>query len=235
MASPKMLVAVAAAAVAAALLQVSSAVPLSAFVSYGVRSTSGYTDDSALEAGDDSNSVSLMSPNNVAFPFFSTAYSNVYININGLVSFDQAVATYTPDLFTGEGYAAIAPFWADVDTRADFIHPSTTENKVYYSFRDTTGDTETLQQVNTILLPVLHGATFVPTYLLVVTWLKVSTTPTLSSSPAPTSRTPSSSSSRPTERTSALGPGMAWVGLGRLGGLGRRVGGTAGAYRARSI
>jgi hypothetical protein len=48
--------------------------------------------------------------------FFGTSYSQLYVNNNGNVTFDQALSTFTPDNLLQTSRVIIAPFWADVDT-----------------------------------------------------------------------------------------------------------------------
>jgi len=51
--------------------------------------------------------------------FFGTTYSSLYVNNNGNVTFNGAMWQYTPyGLTTATGRPVIAPFFADVDTRA---------------------------------------------------------------------------------------------------------------------
>lgn len=50
--------------------------------------------------------------------FFGTNYSQTYVNNNGNLTFDNALGTFTPEPFSSVGIPIIAPFWADVDTRA---------------------------------------------------------------------------------------------------------------------
>ncbi|MCL2590895.1 MAG: PEP-CTERM sorting domain-containing protein [Betaproteobacteria bacterium] len=49
--------------------------------------------------------------------FFGEEYSQLYVNNNGNVTFDYALATYTPFGLTNTSRVIIAPFFADVDTR----------------------------------------------------------------------------------------------------------------------
>ncbi|XP_060678204.1 sushi, nidogen and EGF-like domain-containing protein 1 [Hemiscyllium ocellatum] len=54
----------------------------------------------------------------INFPFFETSYRSLYVNNNGVVSFQAAVSQYTPNPFPLEnGKAFITPFWGDVDNR----------------------------------------------------------------------------------------------------------------------
>lgn len=52
------------------------------------------------------------------FNFFGTTYSQVYVNNNGNVTFDAALSTYNPFPLLTTNRVIIAPFFADVDTRA---------------------------------------------------------------------------------------------------------------------
>ncbi|HEU4719663.1 MAG TPA: nidogen-like domain-containing protein [Bacteroidia bacterium] len=56
---------------------------------------------------------------NIPFNFclYGTTWTQLYINNNGNVSFGSPYATYTASGFPVNGYAMVAPFWADVDTR----------------------------------------------------------------------------------------------------------------------
>ncbi|WP_319496835.1 nidogen-like domain-containing protein [uncultured Cohaesibacter sp.] len=50
--------------------------------------------------------------------FFGTTASSMYVNTNGSISFGSGISTFTPTTISGGLYNLIAPFWADVDTRA---------------------------------------------------------------------------------------------------------------------
>lgn len=52
--------------------------------------------------------------------FFGQTYTgtSVYVNTNGSISFGGGISTYTPTAISAGGMPMIAPFWADVDTRA---------------------------------------------------------------------------------------------------------------------
>ena len=47
--------------------------------------------------------------------FFGTEYTSLYVNSNGLITFDSPETSYTPSGISGLGEPAIAPFWSDVD------------------------------------------------------------------------------------------------------------------------
>ena len=50
--------------------------------------------------------------------FFSMTHNSLFVNTNGNITFSDALGTYTPDAFPVAARPMIAPFWADVDTRA---------------------------------------------------------------------------------------------------------------------
>ena len=50
--------------------------------------------------------------------FFGLNFTQLYVNNNGNVTFDAALATYTPFGLTATNRQIIAPFFADVDTRS---------------------------------------------------------------------------------------------------------------------
>jgi hypothetical protein len=50
--------------------------------------------------------------------FFGTTYSSLYVNNNGNVTFDAPMWEYTPFPLEAKTRKMIAPFFADVDTRA---------------------------------------------------------------------------------------------------------------------
>jgi hypothetical protein len=56
----------------------------------------------------------------VGFPInlFGTTWSDCYVNNNGNITFDGPKIDFTPDPLQVIGFPIIAPFWADVDTRA---------------------------------------------------------------------------------------------------------------------
>ncbi len=50
--------------------------------------------------------------------FFGVTRTQLYVNNNGNVTFDEALAAFTPFDLTSTGREIIAPFFADVDTRS---------------------------------------------------------------------------------------------------------------------
>lgn len=53
------------------------------------------------------------------FNLYGVLYNTCYINNNGNVSFDTPYGTFSASPFPTAGFAMVAPFWADVDTRGD--------------------------------------------------------------------------------------------------------------------
>jgi hypothetical protein len=53
--------------------------------------------------------------------FFGNNWNQLYVNNNGNVTFTQTLGTFTPYAITGGSLAMLAPFFADVDTRAGNI------------------------------------------------------------------------------------------------------------------
>ena len=53
----------------------------------------------------------------VAFPFFSKVYTSLFVNTNGLISFERGVRQYTPSEFPLLDIIGVSPFWGDIDTR----------------------------------------------------------------------------------------------------------------------
>jgi uncharacterized protein (TIGR03437 family) len=50
--------------------------------------------------------------------FFGQTFTTTYVNNNGNITFGGSLSTFTPQGLTGSPLRIIAPFWADVDTRA---------------------------------------------------------------------------------------------------------------------
>ena len=50
--------------------------------------------------------------------FFGLSFTSLYVNTNGNVTFDSSLSTFTPFNLTSTSRQIIAPFFADVDTRA---------------------------------------------------------------------------------------------------------------------
>jgi len=57
--------------------------------------------------------------------FYNRVYTALYVNNNGNVTFQVPMSTYTPFTINADTPPIIAPFFADVDTRATLSHPTT--------------------------------------------------------------------------------------------------------------
>lgn len=78
----------------------------------------GYGPNSLRPADDsDSVQVDLSSTLPGGLRFHGVTYTDVYINVNGNISFGGALADFTPTAFPGSRLPIIAAWWADVDTR----------------------------------------------------------------------------------------------------------------------
>lgn len=66
-------------------------------------------------ANDDDSA--LMAFNGWSFDFYGTAWSDLYVNNNGNVSFGLPFFNFSASGFPISGFPMIAPFWGDVDTR----------------------------------------------------------------------------------------------------------------------
>lgn len=69
----------------------------------------------AVERNDDGSSASV--PLGFTLNFFGRERSSCFVNNNGNITFDAALATYTPFGLNAAAREIIAPFFADVDTR----------------------------------------------------------------------------------------------------------------------
>jgi hypothetical protein len=87
---------------------------LFAYAGSAVRTLTGFTGNT-LAANDNDSTGAI----NLGFGanFFGTTYTQVYINNNGNVTFDGALADNTPYSLLSTIRVIIAPFFADVDTR----------------------------------------------------------------------------------------------------------------------
>src|SRR6185436_7373889 len=84
---------------------------------------------------DDGSSPLITLPFN--FCFYGTNYTDVYINNNGNISFNNPYFTYSPVGFPSNQYFMVAPFWGDVDTRTNFQTGTTLSGLVYYKITPT--------------------------------------------------------------------------------------------------
>ncbi|XP_077312595.1 uncharacterized protein LOC143933542 isoform X10 [Lithobates pipiens] len=96
-------------------------------------------------------------------PLFGGYYSYLYVNNNGLLSFDSPISQYTPQaLPVAFGNPFLAIFWADVDNRL--------VGDVYY--RETT-DPVLLSRATTDVRTYFHAVNFTAQWVFVATWHQV--------------------------------------------------------------
>jgi hypothetical protein len=70
-----------------------------------------------LNAGTPSDCTPTAIPLPFPVTFYGSAYSSVYLNNNGNLTFGTPLSQYTPESLNQIDVPMIAPFWADVDTR----------------------------------------------------------------------------------------------------------------------
>ncbi|KAH0631346.1 hypothetical protein JD844_005637 [Phrynosoma platyrhinos] len=105
------------------------------------------------------------------FYFYGKRYKSLYVNNNGVVSFDKPVSQFTPDPFPlTDGRAFVAPFWADVDNRI--------KGEVYYRQSQ---DKRLLQKVTADINTYFPKEKFIATWAFVATWDQVAFYGSLSS------------------------------------------------------
>lgn len=77
----------------------------------------GFTQNS-IPANDDGYTLSTV-PIGFSISLFGNTRTQCWVNNNGNITFSGPLGTYTPEPLQTLGMEMIAPFWADVDTRAD--------------------------------------------------------------------------------------------------------------------
>nr|XP_011730488.1 alpha-tectorin isoform X7 [Macaca nemestrina] len=96
--------------------------------------------------------------------FFGVPYRTVYVNNNGVVSFNVLVSQFTPESFPlTDGRAFIAPFWADVHNGI--------RGEIYY--RETMDPVILKRATKDIRKYFKDMATFSATWVFIVTWEEV--------------------------------------------------------------
>ena len=81
-----------------------------------VRTLHGFSTGGTLGACDDCTSGSV--PLGFTVNYFGSRYSSLIVNNNGNVTFDGGLSSFTPEPLVARSNRMVAPFWADVDTRA---------------------------------------------------------------------------------------------------------------------
>lgn len=103
---------------------VSANVPLSDFYPFGETNN-----DTANNRDDDGGSDKISLP--VTFPFFGRDYTSLFVNNNGLLTFEKEKKTYKPQKFPlSDNTSVIAVFWADIDIQREggnVTHRQTTD------------------------------------------------------------------------------------------------------------
>lgn len=112
----------------------------------GLGGSTGFGENT-LSANDDGSTsfIDLSSIFSGGLDFFGTNYTGLYLNNNGNVTFASQLGTFTPFALTGAtSNPIIAPFFADIDTRAGAVTAtpggnSTGSDLVHWDL-DTTGN-----------------------------------------------------------------------------------------------
>ncbi|WP_022704458.1 Hint domain-containing protein [Pseudorhodobacter ferrugineus] len=91
--------------------------------------TAGNYDDGSILV----NITSVFGPNGINY--FGTNYTSLYINTNGLITFNAPVTSYTPTALASVTYPAIAVFWSDVNITAG---SGTGTNNIYWDLDPST-------------------------------------------------------------------------------------------------
>lgn len=118
--------------------------------------------DSTLFINDDGYAGPI--PISTAFNFFATPYSSLFVNTNGIISFDSGVSSYTPNPFPVPNIKGVAPFWGDVDTRNG--------GNIYY--REISSNFNQIDSDIRTAFPEFDDIDYQSTWAYVVTWLDVS-------------------------------------------------------------
>lgn len=92
--------------------------------------TTGNYDDGSLNV----NITSVFGASGINY--FGTNYTSMYINTNGLITFNGPNTSYTPTALGGLTQPAIAPFWTDINITSG---TATGTNNIYYDLDAGTG------------------------------------------------------------------------------------------------
>uniref|UniRef100_A0A8V0X6J7 NIDO domain-containing protein n=1 Tax=Gallus gallus TaxID=9031 RepID=A0A8V0X6J7_CHICK len=96
----------------------------------------------------------------VPFSFYGKEYETLYVNNNGVISFDTPVKQYTPDPFPlADGRPFVAPYWGDVD--------NVLGGEIFY--RQTT-DPALLKLITQHINQYFPSIPFTATWAFVATW-----------------------------------------------------------------
>ena len=117
--------------------------PAAAIGPNAVRYPSGWNTN-AVARGDDTANLVVNLP--FTMNWMGNNYTQLYLNMNGNVTFSSGFVSYQPAALTSVGQGIMAPFWADVDTR--FVG---SPNLLYYS-NLTSGSVPTINGHKAILI-----------------------------------------------------------------------------------
>ncbi|KAK3104489.1 hypothetical protein FSP39_003333 [Pinctada imbricata] len=136
--------------------RVLSAVPLGDFYPYGTDNG-----DTLLPREDDDSSPEItVSP---PFSFFGSMYSSLYVNTNGVLSFNEKFESYKTKPFPlDDSVPLIAPFWADVDTEEG--------GDIYYRIST---DADLLDRASREIEAKVLDDYFMATWMFIVTWVEI--------------------------------------------------------------
>lgn len=111
----------------------------------------------ALAPNDDGYSSLINLP--FSFNFYGTSYTSLYINNNGNVTFGSGLSSYSSSAFPSANNKIIAPFWADVDTRAGNgqVLYKITPNAIYVNWENVGYFNQQGDKLNTFQLILSDG------------------------------------------------------------------------------
>ncbi|OJY33730.1 MAG: hypothetical protein BGP11_22995 [Rhodobacterales bacterium 65-51] len=92
--------------------------------------TAGNYDDGSIQV----NITSVFGASGINY--FGTNYTSLYINTNGLITFQAPVTAYTPSALSALPYPAIAPFWSDVNITSGTANGT---NNIYWDLDPSSG------------------------------------------------------------------------------------------------
>lgn len=96
----------------------------------------------------------------VPFTFYGKTYKTVFVNNNGVISFNEPVREYTPNPFPlADGSPFVAPYWADVD--------NVLGGDIFYR---QTSDPALLKSISQDISQYFPKSPFTASWALVVTW-----------------------------------------------------------------
>ncbi|KAL4218756.1 hypothetical protein ACF0H5_021343 [Mactra antiquata] len=141
-----------------------TSLPLEGFYPFGDGNAAEHQTPQTDDGGSDE--INLNTP----FPFFNKTYFTIYVNNNGIISFDERLNTYKPLNFNDKDFlkttpALVAPYWSDVDIQ------NVGNGTIYYRL---TNETSVLNRVDKDVRNNFIGLwNFKSKLVLIVTWYQV--------------------------------------------------------------